>query len=151
MSSLAPSLLFFFSAWCTFLPAQLIVKFRTAQLEHEFGCPYQLGHHRHANHTSDADLAALPVTVGDVIVMGSDGLLDNMSEVEVVSEVSKLVAAGARPGAMAQRIAKVGDGYWLAGDSRCQRVTVFAWMGGLAGASSWSCVFTHTCASLFHL
>jgi hypothetical protein len=39
--------------------------------------------------------------------MGSDGLLDNMSEVEIVSEVSKLIAAGAKPAAMAQRIAKV--------------------------------------------
>ncbi len=85
----------------------MTVKFRTAQLEHEFGCPYQLGHHRYANSPCDADLAALPVTSGDVIVMGSDGLLDNMSETEVVAEVSKLIAAGAKPAAMAQRIAKV--------------------------------------------
>jgi protein phosphatase PTC7 len=84
-----------------------MVKFRTAQLEHEFGCPYQLGHHSHANRVSDADLAALSVTSGDTIIMGSDGLLDNMSELEVVSEVSRLVAQGARPAAMAQRIAKV--------------------------------------------
>lgn len=87
---------------------QMCVKFRTAQLEHEFGCPYQLGHHRYANSPCDADLAALPVGSGDVIVMGSDGLLDNMSELEVVNEVSKLIAAGAKPAAMAQRIAKVG-------------------------------------------
>lgn len=85
----------------------MTVKFRTPQLEHEFGCPYQLGHHRYANSPCDADLAALPVTSGDVVVMGSDGLLDNMSELEVVNEVSKLIAAGAKPGAMAQRIAKV--------------------------------------------
>lgn len=89
---------------------QLTVKFRTAQLEHEFGCPYQLGHHRYANSPCDADLAALPVSPGDVIIMGSDGLLDNMSETEVVNEVSKLVASGLRPAAMAQQIAKVGFG-----------------------------------------
>lgn len=86
---------------------EMTVKFRTPQLEHEFGCPYQLGHHRYANSPCDADLAALPVSSGDVVVMGSDGLLDNMSETEVVNEVSKLIAAGAKPGAMAQRIAKV--------------------------------------------
>lgn len=89
----------------------MTVKFRTAQLEHEFGCPYQLGHHRYANSPADADLAALPVSSGDVIVMGSDGLLDNMSETEVVNEVSKLIASGAKPAGMAQRIAKVG-GTW---------------------------------------
>jgi protein phosphatase PTC7 len=85
----------------------MTVKFRTPQLEHEFGCPYQLGHHRYANNPSDADLAALPVASGDVVIMGSDGLLDNMSELEVVSEVSKLIAAGAKAATMAQRIAKV--------------------------------------------
>lgn len=85
----------------------MTVKFRTAQLEHEFGCPYQLGHHRYANNPCDADLAALPVCAGDVIIMGSDGLLDNLSETEMVAEVSKLLAGGAKPGAMAQRIAKV--------------------------------------------
>jgi len=90
-------------------PAQLTVKFRTPQLEHEFGCPYQLGHHRYANSPCDADLAALPVAAGDVIVMGSDGLLDNMSELEVVTEVSKQVAAGAKPAAMAQAVAKVSN------------------------------------------
>jgi protein phosphatase PTC7 len=90
----------------------MTVKFRTAQLEHEFGCPYQLGHHRYANNPCDADLAALPVCAGDVIVMGSDGLLDNLSETEMVAEVSKLLAGGAKPGAMAQRIAKVWVGDW---------------------------------------
>lgn len=76
-------------------------------MEHEFGCPYQLGHHRYANSPCDADLAALPVAPGDVIIMGSDGLLDNMSEMEVVAEVSRQMAAGAKPAAMAQGVAKV--------------------------------------------
>jgi hypothetical protein len=66
---------------------QLRVKFRTPQLEHEFGCPYQLGHHRYANSPSDADLSTLPVVAGDIIIMGSDGLLDNMSDKEMVQQV----------------------------------------------------------------
>ena len=53
-------------------------------------------------------LAAMPVAAGDVVVMGSDGLLDNLSEAEIVAEVSRLVAEGAHPAVMAQRIAKVG-------------------------------------------
>jgi protein phosphatase PTC7 len=66
---------------------QLRVKFRTPQLEHEFGCPYQLGHHRYANSPADADLSTLPVVAGDIIIMGSDGLLDNMSDKEMVQQV----------------------------------------------------------------
>jgi hypothetical protein len=59
---------------------QPTIKFRTVQLEHEFGCPFQLGHHAHANGVEDADLATFPVAKGDVVVMGSDGLLDNLSD-----------------------------------------------------------------------
>lgn len=51
-------------------PMQFVIKFRTAQLEHEFGCPFQLGHHEHANAPDDADLATFPVAKGDVVVMG---------------------------------------------------------------------------------
>lgn len=83
-----------------------MVKFRTPQLEHEFGCPFQLGHHAYANSPSDAHLATLPVLPGDVVVMGSDGLLDNLSEGELVEQVARLLQAGARPGAMAQAVAK---------------------------------------------
>lgn len=86
---------------------ELRVKFRTPQLEHEFGCPYQLGHHRYANSPADAELSTLPVVAGDVIVMGSDGLLDNMSDKEMVAQVGALLQAGAKPAAMAQQMAKV--------------------------------------------
>jgi hypothetical protein len=35
----------------------------------------------------DADLATFVVQAGDVIVAGSDGLLDNLSETELMDEV----------------------------------------------------------------
>lgn len=129
-----------FSVMCVL--SQMAVKFRTPQLEHEFGCPYQLGHHRYANSPCDADLAALPVTSGDVVVMGSDGLLDNMSETEVVNEVSKLIAAGAKPGAMAQRIAKVGgaDGW-----TRSVVLQAAVCCGHTALKCSWGCASGATC------
>ena len=38
------------------------VKFRTPQQEHQFGCPYQLGHHAAADPPEDAMLTALPVS-----------------------------------------------------------------------------------------
>eukprot|EP00879_Flechtneria_rotunda_P023423 GHRR01024775.1.p1 GENE.GHRR01024775.1~~GHRR01024775.1.p1 ORF type:complete len:254 (+),score=63.16 GHRR01024775.1:1144-1905(+) len=86
---------------------ELTVKFRTSQLEHEFGFPYQLGHHQHANSPKDADLVTLHVVPGDVIIMGSDGLLDNMSELEIVEQVDRMLRVGHKPAAMAQQIAKV--------------------------------------------
>ena len=39
------------------------VKFRTPQQEHQFGCPYQLGHHQAADPPEDAMLTALPVSL----------------------------------------------------------------------------------------
>lgn len=48
----------------------LEVKFRTNQLEHEFGRPYQIGHHEYASRAEDADLVSFFVCRGDIIVMG---------------------------------------------------------------------------------
>ena len=59
---------------------KLEIKYRTNQLEHEFGRPYQLGHHKYSSRVEDSDLACFHVVPGDVIVMGTDGLLDNVSE-----------------------------------------------------------------------
>jgi hypothetical protein len=73
--------------------ARLRVRYRSPQLEREFGCPYQLGHHSGAQAPEDADLVALPVSPGDVIVMGTDGLLDNLSEGEILREVQLEAAA----------------------------------------------------------
>lgn len=85
------------------------VRFRTPQQEHEFGRPYQLGHFAHANTPEDADLATLLVRRGDIVVAGSDGLLDNLSEVEIVDEISRALRASTgapRAAAVAQRLAK---------------------------------------------
>lgn len=92
---------------CVVLRAQWSIKFRTPQLEHEFGRPYQLGHHKYANRPEDADLATFPVLKGDVIVMGSDGLLDNLSETEMLDEVVRLRRQKASPSQMVQRLAKL--------------------------------------------
>ena len=58
---------------------------RTPQQEHYFGCPYQLGFHEESSAPSDAQLLATRVQAGDVIVLGSDGLFDNLSDVEVMN------------------------------------------------------------------
>ena len=72
------------------------VKFRTNQMEHEFGCPFQLGHHSGASRYEEADLASFTIKKGDIIVMGSDGLLDNLSESEMLAEINRPETRGAQ-------------------------------------------------------
>ena len=52
------------------------------------------GHHEYADSPDDAMLTTLPVGPGDVLLMGSDGLFDNVAEEEIRLEVERLVHAG---------------------------------------------------------
>jgi protein phosphatase PTC7 len=68
------------------------VKFKTIQQEHTFGCPFQLGHHDNSDRPEDALVSVVPVTVGDIIISGTDGLFDNLSEenaVEIAEDVRR--------------------------------------------------------------
>lgn len=66
---------------------QTHVIFRTPQQEHSFGHPVQLGHHDAADRPQDAMLETFQVFPGDIIVMGSDGIFDNLSEGEILRVV----------------------------------------------------------------
>ena len=85
----------------------LELKFKSGQLEHEFGRPYQFGHHAHSSRVEDADLVSFYVSPGDIIVMGSDGLLDNLSEEEVMTALTQLLASNSSPSAMVQMLVKM--------------------------------------------
>ena len=49
----------------------------------------------------------LQLIAGDIIVMGSDGLFDNVSDETILSEVVKLTKAGKRASIIAQRLCAV--------------------------------------------
>ncbi|PNW88593.1 hypothetical protein CHLRE_01g036200v5 [Chlamydomonas reinhardtii] len=83
------------------------VKFRTNQLEHDFGRPYQLGHHANADTVDKCDVATRAVRRGDVLVLGTDGLLDNLSDVEIAEEVAACRGRGQGPSIIAQRLARL--------------------------------------------
>jgi protein phosphatase PTC7 len=68
---------------------------RSPPQEHDFGCPFQLGHHEASDKASDAMRTKLYLEHGDIVVLGSDGLWDNLSEVEVLESVEASVAEGA--------------------------------------------------------
>jgi len=82
------------------------LKYRTSQLEHSFGCPYQIGHHAQGNKVEDADVAQFHVRVGDIIVMGSDGLLDNVSDLDIAHELTQGVAQGVSVPQLVQRLVR---------------------------------------------
>lgn len=86
--------------------ADLEVKFRTSQLEHEFGRPYQIGHHEYASSAEDADLVSFYLSPGDIVVMGSDGLLDNLNDSEIKAVLSEQLAQGAGPSKLVHVLVK---------------------------------------------
>lgn len=67
---------------------QYVERFRSPQQEHQFGYPYQLGHHDTSDRPEDALNMRHRVGRGDVIVLGSDGLFDNVHTEEIVSCVN---------------------------------------------------------------
>lgn len=82
-----------------------VIKFRSPQQEHEFGRPYQLGHHAGADTTADAMRTALPLAPGDVVVLGSDGLWDNLDDDGLLAAVADADAARELAAALARRLA----------------------------------------------
>eukprot|EP00045_Choanoeca_perplexa_P014083 m.163696 g.163696 ORF g.163696 m.163696 type:complete len:479 (+) comp16559_c0_seq1:295-1731(+) len=76
--------------------------FRTHVQEHRFGKPYQLGHHAASDVASDAELASVQLQLNDVIVVGSDGLFDNLS----AHEICAIVAECERPWQAAMRLSQ---------------------------------------------
>mmetsp|Transcript_33275 Transcript_33275/g.53620 ORF Transcript_33275/g.53620 Transcript_33275/m.53620 type:complete len:495 (-) Transcript_33275:8947-10431(-) len=63
--------------------------FHTPEQEHSFGYPFQLGHHEASDKASDALVAHMGVQKGDVVIVASDGLFDNVSQTEIANIVSK--------------------------------------------------------------
>ena len=61
--------------------------FRTPQQEHEFGRPFQLGHHEHASKPTDAIMDSFQIFPGDTVVMGTDGLFDNLFLPAIIQQV----------------------------------------------------------------
>jgi protein phosphatase PTC7 len=80
------------------------VEWSTSVQEHVWNCPYQLSHPRIVPQTDtveDAAVARVDVMPGDIIVLGTDGLFDNMWEhelLEVVEQAQGAASVDARLG-----------------------------------------------------
>ncbi|KAA8528218.1 hypothetical protein F0562_035531 [Nyssa sinensis] len=74
--------------------------------QHSFNCPYQLGNSTTCDHPSVAQVFKIAVKPGDVVVVGTDGLFDNMFA-NHIEEIAKLVIQkGAGPEQVAWTIAE---------------------------------------------
>nr|GMD14060.1 probable protein phosphatase 2C 26 isoform X1 [Ipomoea batatas] len=62
--------------------------FSSSPQEHYFDCPYQLSSEAVGQTYLDATVSRVEVQEGDTIVMGSDGLFDNVFDHEIVSVVA---------------------------------------------------------------
>lgn len=63
------------------------VIFSTQPQEHYFDCPYQLSSELISQTYRDAMVCSVDLKEGDTVVMGSDGLFDNMFDQEIISTI----------------------------------------------------------------
>ncbi|XP_050218745.1 probable protein phosphatase 2C 55 isoform X2 [Mercurialis annua] len=72
---------------------------------HGFNFPYQLANGKHSDLPSSGQVFKLNVAPGDVIVVGTDGLFDNLFNNEIIELVVDALRDGLSPNKTAQRIA----------------------------------------------
>ncbi|CAI9107065.1 OLC1v1006340C1 [Oldenlandia corymbosa var. corymbosa] len=63
------------------------IAFSTSPQEHYFDCPYQLSSEAVTQTYLDAMVCSVELVKGDILVIGSDGLFDNVFDTEIVSTV----------------------------------------------------------------
>jgi len=61
--------------------------FRTEEQQHSFNCPFQLGKNSFDTPKKDAQSFTVKIQQGDMIVMGSDGIFDNLFDDEILEEI----------------------------------------------------------------
>ncbi|KAG9120848.1 hypothetical protein FRC07_003497 [Ceratobasidium sp. 392] len=62
---------------------------RSEEMQHSFNFPYQLGPHSSTTPRADAQLITERVVPGDIVILASDGLGDNLWDEEVLKEVER--------------------------------------------------------------
>jgi len=67
---------------------------QSSEHQHQFNFPYQLGRNKYGephgeDRPSDAEIYQITLEEGDVVVMGSDGLLDNVWPKEILDYINK--------------------------------------------------------------
>ncbi|XVF51290.1 hypothetical protein PTKIN_Ptkin04bG0173100 [Pterospermum kingtungense] len=74
--------------------------------QHYFNCPYQLGNSANSSKPWQAQVIKLAVEPGDVIIAGSDGLFDNLSESQILETAATGIEQGLHPEEVAWSVAQ---------------------------------------------
>jgi len=93
--------------------------FRSEEQQHSFNFPFQLGTGS-KDSPADADSFTVKVEEGDIVVVASDGLFDNVFDDEIVSIASD-ITTGKKPNMIDPQL--IADHLAL----RCREGTLIAW------------------------
>lgn len=88
------------------LGSQLTVEKRSREQQHYFNCPYQLGT-RSRDTPADGDAYTASVRAGDLVVLMTDGVSDNLSDAEICEALRSPLASGQEAAALAQTLASL--------------------------------------------
>ncbi|TVU29096.1 hypothetical protein EJB05_20644, partial [Eragrostis curvula] len=78
---------------------------RSAPQQHQFNCPFQLRASKGGDRVADAAVGEMAVAEGDVVVVGTDGLFDNVFDEELERVVRNGTKLGLSPQDMADNVA----------------------------------------------
>ncbi|WWC57761.1 uncharacterized protein I303_100296 [Kwoniella dejecticola CBS 10117] len=78
---------------CLLLIRKGEVVFRTQEMQHAFNFPLQVGTHSRDEPMKDAQRYDVGVKKGDVVILGSDGLMDNLFDEEILEIVLQFTSS----------------------------------------------------------
>uniref|UniRef100_M8BU41 Protein phosphatase n=1 Tax=Aegilops tauschii TaxID=37682 RepID=M8BU41_AEGTA len=93
------------SAFAVFRDGRLV--HRSQRQQRRFNCPFQLNATGKGERVNKADVGQMAVRHGDVVVLGTDGLFDNMFDAELEVVVRMGMALGFSPKNMADVVAGI--------------------------------------------
>ncbi|GAB4851686.1 hypothetical protein Ancab_031090 [Ancistrocladus abbreviatus] len=111
------------------------VIYKSPVQQHSFNCPYQLSYDKRSDMPSAAKEIEVAVAPGDIIVAGTDGLLDNLYPSDIADMVTRKIQQGARPPHIAWTIAKMAfinalDKYYYSPFSKAAKRAGHRYRGG---------------------
>ncbi|KAF8692926.1 hypothetical protein HU200_039286 [Digitaria exilis] len=100
---------------------------RSRPQQHYFNCPYQLSSERDgsADEVADAEVGEVPAKEGDVVVVATDGLFDNVTD----DELERIVRMGTTLGFSPTNMAEVMAGFAFEAARCSNRDTPYSVMG----------------------
>jgi protein phosphatase PTC7 len=68
--------------------ANFKILYKSKSQEHGFNFPFQIG--THGNNPKQAETSSMPVCVGDFVILGTDGLFDNLYCISILEDLEYL-------------------------------------------------------------